>query len=381
MRAATAPPTAGRTAMSTKPDRTRVLLLTGGPLDGADGAAVGLASDVLAALPDVEFTWFSRWPHRRGRRPPDARGGHPVRILSRDGTPRVPERTQAVLSGAVHARRCDLVHAFLTIGRTFPAFSRLRPLLLGGRPVVHTVPGRPDPRLPARARPLGTTVVLSESMARRLRAARFGDVRVIPPMIPLEHWPSRPRPRGLPLVLYAGHHAPQGGAETAIDAAAEAAAAGSRFRLVLAMRGLPGQDQHGSKEALRERAVAQGLEDVEVRGYVDDMRALITSAHVLLFPPPTIGGVADIPLPVLQALATGRPVILSDLPQFADFGNAVLRAPAGDARRTGQQLAWLLDRLRSWDVLAERGRAAVEERFGPERFAAQYAALYRELLS
>ncbi|MFJ3903924.1 glycosyltransferase family 4 protein [Streptomyces sp. NPDC090025] len=366
--------------MSVSPRRPRVLLLTSSPLDGADGADVRLASDVLGALPDVEFTWFAQWPHRRGRPPPYGLGGRAVRILSWDGMPHLPERAQAALAGAVAARRCDLVHAFLTVGRTFPAFSWLRPVLLGARPVVHTVPGVMDPRLLARTRPLGTTVALSESMARRLRAADFGDVRVIPPMLPLERWPSRPRPAGLPMVLYAGHHDPGGGAETAIDAAAEAVRAGAEFRLVLAMRGRPGQDRHGLAAALRERASAAGLRAVEVRGYVDDMRDLITAAHVLLFPPTTIGGKADIPFTVLQALATGRPVILSDLPQFADFGNAVLRAPAGDARRTGQQLAWLLGQPRSWEVLAERGRAAVEERFGPERFAARYAALYRELL-
>ncbi|MFF6777015.1 glycosyltransferase family 4 protein [Streptomyces sp. NPDC012637] len=368
--------------MSTLPRRPRVLLLTSSPLDAADGAGVRLASDVLGALPDVEFSWFTQWPRRRGRPPPRTYGGgHTVRMLSRDGVPGVPERAQSALAGAVCARRCDLVHAFLTIGRAFPVFSWLRPLLLGARPVVHTVPGVTDPGLLPRTRPLGTTVALSESMARRLRAADFGDVRVIPPMIPLEHWPSRPRPGGLPLVLYAGRHGPTGGAETAIEAAAEAVRAGAEFRLVLAVRGRPGQDLHSLEEGLRERAGAAGLRDVEVRGYVADMPELIASAHVLLFPPTAIGGGSDIPLTVLQALATGRPVILSDLPQFADFGNAVLRAPAGDARRTGQQLLWLLDQPRSWDVLAERGRTAVEEHFGPERFAARYATLYRELLS
>ncbi|KQX49841.1 MULTISPECIES: glycosyltransferase family 4 protein [unclassified Streptomyces] len=359
-------------------DRPRVLLLTSSPLDGAEGCDVRLASDVLGALPDVDFVWFSQWPRRR-QAPPTR--GRPVRLLSRDGVPHVPERVQSALLGAVFARRVDLVHAFLTIGRTFPAFSWLRPLLLGGRPVVHTVPGVMDNRFLARTRPLGTTIALSESMARRLRAADFGDVRVVPPMIGLDAWPYLPRPEGFPTVLFAGHHDPDGGAEIAIDAAAEAVRAGARFRLVLAMRGRPGQDPGALDEALRERAGASGLTDFEVLGYVDDMHALLASVHVLLFPPAVLGGKADIPLTVLQALASGRPAILSDLPQFADFGHAVLRAPAGDARRTGQQLAWLLDQPRSWDVLAERGRSLVEEHFGPERFAARYAALYRELLS
>ncbi|MER5708676.1 glycosyltransferase family 4 protein [Streptomyces sp. NPDC042898] len=359
-------------------DRPRVLLLTSSPLDGAEGCDVRLASNVLEALPDFDFVWFTQWPE--GRQDPPGHG-RPVRILSRDGVPHIPQRIQAALAGAVFARRVDLVHAFLTVGRTFPVFSRLRPLLLGGRPVVHTVPGVMDSRFLTHTRPLGTTVALSESMARRLRAADFGDVRVIPPMIDLDAWPYLPRPRGYPVVLFAGHHDPRGGAEAAIDAAAEAWREGARFRLVLAMRGRPGQHPTLLNEALRERAGAAGLPDVEVKGYVEDMRALIATIHVLLFPPTVLGGKADIPLTVLQSLASGRPAVLSDLPQFADFGHAVLRAPTGDARRTGQQLAWLLDQPRSWDVLAERGRSLVEDHFGPERFAARYAALYRELLS
>ncbi|MFF3315938.1 glycosyltransferase family 4 protein [Streptomyces sp. NPDC003035] len=358
--------------------RPRVLLLTSSPLDGAGGSDVRLADEVLGALPDVDFVWFSRWPRPRGRPRPDGRS---IPILSGDGVTRVPGRVQSALVGAVAARRVDLVHAFLTIGRAFPVFSWLRPLMLGARPVVHTVPGVMESGHLSRTRPLGTTVALSESMARRLRAADFGDVRVIPPMVPLDRWPCLPRPAGLPVVLFAGHHDPRGGAVTAIEAAAEAASAGAEFRLVLAMRGRPGQNVGALEEELRELAGERGLRDVEVRGYVDDMHALLASAHVLLFPPPTIGGKADIPLTVLQGLATGRPAILSDLPQFADFGDAVLRAPAGDGRRTGQQLAWLLAQPRVWDMLAERGRTTVEERFGPERFAAQYGALYRELLA
>ncbi|MEV8585611.1 glycosyltransferase [Streptomyces sp. NPDC051180] len=364
--------------MPTAERRPRVLLLTGGPLDGAEGTDVLLAADVLESLPDVEFVWFS---HRPGRRRDPPVRGRPVRIVSPTGAPNLPERVQSVLAGAVLARRVDLVHAFLTVGRAYPVFSSLRPPLLGRRPVVHTVPGVVDTRYLTRGRPLGTTVALSESMARRLRAARFGDVRVIPPMIDLDQWPYLPRPEGFPAVLFSGHHDPHGGAVESIDAAAEARRAGSDFRLVLAMRGRPGQDTEALNEALRERAGAAGLVDFEVRGYVEDMHALLASVQVLLFPPVHLGGKADVPLTVLQALASGRPAILSDLPQFADFGPAVLRAPAGDARRTGQQLAWLLERPRSWDMLAARGRALAEDHFGPERFAARYAALYRELLA
>jgi glycosyltransferase involved in cell wall biosynthesis len=341
---------------------------------GADGQLATAISDCMA---DVDFVWFSRWP-ARGR--PGLSRGRLVRILSRDGVPHLSERLQVAVAGARWARRTDLVHAVLTIGSSYPLYSRWQRRLLGGRPVIHTVPGVMEPGLLARSRPLGVTVALSEVTAQALRAAGFGDVRVIPPTVPLEKWPLLPRTPGLPTVLFAGHHDPRGGAVEAIRAAAAAAGSGARFRLVLAMRGRPGQKLRALEAELLALARREGLRDVEVRGHVPGMPELIRASDVLLFPAPALCGKADVPLTVLEMLATGRPVILSDLPQFAMLGDAVLRAPAEDYRQTGRLLAGLLEQPTRWQSLVERGRSTVEREFSPERFKSHYHALYREVL-
>ncbi|MFD5945440.1 glycosyltransferase family 4 protein [Streptomyces collinus] len=364
--------------MASRPAPSRVLLFTSGPWEGGAGADTQLAASITDCMPDREFLWFSRWP-RHG--PPGAARAGGVPLVSRDGAPHVPERLQAALAGSVLARRTDLVHAILTIGGTYPMFSRLRRGLLGRGPVIHTVPGVMDPALLERARPLGVTVALSEATAGQLRAAGFGDVRVIPPTIPLERWPWRPRAQGAPLVLFAGHHDPAGGAREAIAAAAQAHRSGARFRLVLAMRGRPGQDERALGSGLRALAAREGLPPPDVLGHVPDMPGLLAAADVVLFTPRSLGGKADVPFIVLEALATGRPVVLSDLPQFATLGSAVPRAPVGDAFRTGELLTRLLEQPRRWEMLARRGRATVEERFGPDRFRTQYERLYQESLA
>ncbi|MGI5144397.1 glycosyltransferase family 4 protein [Streptomyces sp. CA-106110] len=363
--------------MSTGPDRSRVLLLTSSPLEGGEGADKQLAAAVADGVPGMEFTWFTRWP-ARGR--PRLAHGRRIPVLSRDGVPHVSERLQIAVASSALSRRTDLIHAVLTIGSAFPRFSRLRRHLFGDRPVIHTVPGVMDPRFLERARPLGVTIALSEATAQTLRAAGFGDVRVIPPAVPLDRWPQRPRRTGTPTVLFAGHYDPGGGASEAIMSAAVAARAGARFRLALAMRLRPGQDERSRAAGLRALARREGLSDVDVYGHVDDMPGLLDSSDVLLFPPRALGGKADVPLTVLEALATGRPVILSDLPQFAALSDAILRAPVGDCERAGLLLAELLDQPLRWEALAARGRAVVEERFGAGRFAKQYEQVYRETI-
>ncbi|MFC9491129.1 glycosyltransferase, partial [Streptomyces hydrogenans] len=229
--------------------------------------------------------------------------------------------------------------------------------------------------------PLGTTVALSDVTARQLGGAGFGDVAVVLPMIRLDRWPLVPRPvDGPPTVLVTGHHDPLGGASDAIRAAAVAVRAGARMRLLLALRGRPGQDVPALERGLRERAAREGLFGTDVLGRVDDVQGLLAASDVLLFLPRDLGGKADIPLTVLEALATGRPVILSDLPEFAVLRDAVLRTPPGDAHRAGHLLRQLLDRPWWWQSLAEQGRATVRRDFTPERFRARYAALYRRLL-
>jgi glycosyltransferase involved in cell wall biosynthesis len=129
------------------------------------------------------------------------------------------------------------------------------------------------------------------------------------------------------------------------------------------------------------QAREEALGEVEILGHVSDMYRLLTSADVVLFPPRALSGKADVPLTILEAMAAGRPVVLSDLPQFAILGDAVLRAPAGDSELTGVLLARLLSQPRYWDAVANKGRTTVEERFGPVRFAERYRQLYEEVMS
>jgi glycosyltransferase involved in cell wall biosynthesis len=294
----------------------------------------------------------------------------------------VLERVQVVAAAPALARSVDLVHAVFTIGPGFRALSRAKRLIAAGRPVIHTVPGIADVRHLVGVEPLGLTVALTMSTADQLREAGFPDVRVIPPVIPLDLWPSRPRSSApLPTVVFAGHYDRGGGHVEAIRAAAEAARAGARFRLVLAMRTRPGEKAAKLAESALGFARDLGLTDVRVYGRVEDMAAMMAEADVVVFPPTGLaGGKADVPITVLEALATCRPVIVSDLPQFATLGDAVLRAPVDDPRATAALLRSVLADDDLWHRSARRGRQLVERSFAPERMAQSYAALYQEVL-
>src|SRR6185437_16312475 len=100
----------------------RVLLLTSSPLEGHEGADKQLAAAIANGISQAEYAWFTRWP---GDGKPRLTHGRPIPVLSKDGVPRWPERLQVTVAAAAFARRTDLVHAVMTIGGSFPVFSRL----------------------------------------------------------------------------------------------------------------------------------------------------------------------------------------------------------------------------------------------------------------
>jgi glycosyltransferase involved in cell wall biosynthesis len=355
----------------------RVLLLTSSPLEGSEGADKRLAVALAEGLAPYSFMWFTRRP---AVGPPRIASGRALPVLSRHGLPGLAERTQIAAQTAALGRQVDLVHAVLTVGRGFPLVSGAARRLLDARPVLHTVPGVVAPDELSAASRLGhVTVALSTYTARQLRSAGFGDVRVVPPAVRFADWPPAPRQTGVPVVLFAGHAGDGEGAAEAVDLAAQAHAI-VPLRLVLALRTRSHDEFRRRRCLLTSRARAAGLSDVEVYGHVNSIQPLLTACDLLVFAPVRLAGKADVPLTVIEAMASGRPVLVSDLPQMAALAPAAVVAPAGDAVTGGWLLAGLLSSPRRWDEAVEAGRALVATEFAMTTFLARYRAIYEELM-
>ncbi len=361
--------------------RRRVLLLTSHPLDARDGADKELSLALASGMPDLEFTWFGRGGARE--REPYS-GGRRLPLLSRTGMPGPLERAQAAALGLLHEPRVDLVHAVVTIGPRFAQYVRLRERVLGDRrrPAVHTVPAVGDASGLRGTPSLGTTVVLSRATERLLREAGFPDVRLIPPGIDLDRWPLRAREavQDPPVVAFAGHYDVDGGLWDTVAALGELARQGRRLCALFLMRLRPGQDQVREGARLLQRAREAGLADVRVHGRTRNVPSVLAAVDLLLLPARELGGKADVPLTLLEAMATGRPVVVTDLPEMAALSEAATRVRAGDVTGLAAAVGELLDGPQRWRARATAGRRLVEQRFSAQVMVARYAALYDELL-
>jgi glycosyltransferase involved in cell wall biosynthesis len=303
-----------------------------------------------------------------------------VPLVSRTGWPGLLEGAQVATWVPVLSRSVDLIHAVMTIGPRYAAWSRSR-FAPRRKPTIVTVPGIVSPDCLLGARPLGVTVALSEATADLLRRAGHSDVLVIPPAVDLTRWrytPRQPKPR--PVLFFAGHTDPQGGVPEAIEAAARVQRAGLPLRLVLGLRVRRGQSEVQELAAVEAAARRAGLDQVEVHGHIENMEQALARADVVLFTPERLaGGKADIPFVVLEALATGRPAVVTRLPQFAGLSGSVEQVPVGAPDDAAAAIQRLLSLPALWEERAQVGRAAVEQRFSTTSMCERYARLYAEL--
>jgi glycosyltransferase involved in cell wall biosynthesis len=119
---------------------------------------------------------------------------------------------------------------------------------------------------------------------------------------------------------------------------------------------------------------------VTVYGNIPNMGEALADADVVLFTPDRLaGGKADIPIVVLEALATGRPAVLTRLPQLEGLRGVVEQVPVGELDAAAVAIQRLVALPALWDERARMGRAAVEQRFSTAHMAERYAQLYEEV--
>jgi glycosyltransferase involved in cell wall biosynthesis len=136
-----------------------------------------------------------------------------------------------------------------------------------------------------------------------------------------------------------------------------------------------------SEKTLRQWIAERQLQNVDlVVNCSQDMARQYAEAHVTIAPFTDANRSKPAPNSVVESLACGRPVLVTEVIGLADLireGGAGLVCPA-----TGTALAEQLDRLQAGhSQYCRNARRLAESRFGVEPFLEAYAQLYKEILA
>jgi glycosyltransferase involved in cell wall biosynthesis len=289
----------------------------------------------------------------------------------------------------------DLLHTHLEVSDSLGALAALslgrrRPLLVSH---VHNDPAekyRPAQRLAGRllAGWIDAHVVSGNGLAgtvRRAFAGHPGRLEVIPYGIHPRWLEGRclQEARGRAAALrrgakrvvgVVGRLAPQKAIHGLLRAAPRLLAAEPSTRILLVGDG-PLRSQLEAE--VRDLGVAGA---VDFLGYQSDLAPVYAALDVFVLPSQYEG----LPLALLEAMATGVPCVVSDLPGIRDAvedGATGLRVPPGDAEALAAALLRVLSDAALAAGLRERARERVRREHSRERMLARTEALYRELLA
>ena len=222
---------------------------------------------------------------------------------------------------------------------------------------------------------------ITVSQPARDFVSRFfpGQYRVIPNGVDVERFNPQvpPLPQfmdGKLNILYLGRLEPRKGAKHLLRAIPHIRRNFPNTRFIIAGDG-------PLRAGFQRRVAEAGWQDVVFTGRVpaDDLPALYTSAHV--FCAPNTGGESQ-GIVLLEALASGRPVVASDIPGFRtviQHGKDGLLVPPGKHEELAWAVCYLLENTQERQQIAVAGRARALD-YSWERVGRAVEAYYYELL-
>jgi len=282
------------------------------------------------------------------------------------------------LASIFHDQKIDIVHTHNSKPLLY-AGSAAR--LSGVRAVIHTCHGRRQHATPRQniafqfaTRIADRMVCVSQDIARLCKDQKVGrqSVCTIANGIDLQRFSFRGPAAGGP-AIYVGRLSPEKDVASLLHAVAVVVAQCPGFRLQIAGDGV-------CRSELKTLTQSLGLQrNVDFRGEVRDVTALLHSASMLVLPSLTEG----IPLTVLEAMSCGLPVIATRVggtPEAVNHGvTGLLVSP-----RNRGELATALIRIYNDPDTSQKmglaGRARVEKEFDVREMILRYEALYQKVL-
>jgi len=371
-------------------------------IGGYSTSVLGLARAQAEAGDDVTILGQVRDPAGRGQ----IRDGLEVVSILEDldaGTIRfgIEFIRQASRWAGDHSSKFDVVHNHSGFPEYFLASSRVRSA--AKLPSLHTL-YCPIPRSGGRfnrpivrgllrrsARSMDRLLAMSRNVADSMHNWGLDEVGVIPPPVDLERFkdgPGRVEARtelGIEpdefVVLFVGNATEQKNLSGVLDAFAILLERVPASRLVMTTE-LPRTSGNARLQALRDQMARLDIEDrVIQRGIVDTMPGLMRACDVLVAPFKDSYGPSDYFMVVLEAMATGRPTVVSDVGGMSEVisnERGCLVDPTSVQSIADGLLRFAVDEELRRSV-GEAARSFTEQTFLPGSIALKHRAIYEEI--
>jgi glycosyltransferase involved in cell wall biosynthesis len=237
--------------------------------------------------------------------------------------------------------------------------------------------------------------VYTDATKAKLESMSITNIERIYPGIDLDRYQPRGKTRAILdtyelsaddfLVAYPGEYTRLGATDYLVETLIRhfTGAVAEPFVFLFACR-IKNEADRMKREEIRERFRVAGCLDrirFEESDATADMAAVYNTADVVAFPVGDLNGKFDVPLIIIEAYASGKPVILSDLDTFREFSNDRISAtiPRLDGPALIEKILYLKHNPDIRQSIGTAARTYAETHFDLRETARRYAELYATL--
>ena len=302
-----------------------------------------------------------------------------------------------------HKNEFDIIHYFFTPSKTNSWIIRNFLLPKEGQTIQTVATLREEINADQEIKKMifaDVAVAYSSHTAKKLRNLGFFNTQHIYPGIDLDIYRPRPKKQELLkffnfqpddfIITFTGEYVRLGGLDNLLRSFRKLIEKIPNIKLLLALRLKNPLDIDKKKKIKKKLQAANILHKV---GFTDElenatapsnsfMADLYNLSDLVLFTVRNMQGKFDIPLVIPEAMACGRPVIISDIPilrEFANEKNAII-VPPDDIEKLTQTITFLYQHPAYRQKIAERGLIYSRKNFNIKNAAQRYYQLYQEIL-
>lgn len=155
----------------------------------------------------------------------------------------------------------------------------------------------------------------------------------------------------------------------------------NKIKIVFACR-VKNKEDAEKKEEVKKKLKEKGLLDIaKFPETFATLEKMLNASDLIIFPVRDMKGKFDVPLAVIEAMACGKPVIISDLPilkEFANEQNSVI-IKSGYSEGLKNAILDLCQNKEKREAIGKNARRFTEENFDIKKIAEQYKKIYEKL--
>lgn len=234
-------------------------------------------------------------------------------------------------------------------------------------------------------------ITYSKYSLERLKELGYNNITHIYPGVDLARYsPGKKTPEALKgleskeddfIILYPGEYSRLGAVPILKQSMASIFEAIPTAKFIFANRIKSSEDER-QRDSLIQEAQKHGYSSSVVHsGTIADMPAAFRAADVVVFPIENMLGKFDVPLAVVEAMASAKPVIVSSIEVLAEFTNEgqTIQISGKNPEEFVSQLVKLASDKDTREELGRKAREFTEANFDIKNIAQQYEQLYEGL--